>query len=180
MGGRSQGGSEQRSPYSPQFIKALNEFEDRMCAALGLEAYAGQGSKADVEGDRKRERSGAGAAASGAGGWLLNRCVCVCVCVWVWVCVFLCFSVCVMFVRQASSDRCRCVSMCVYSCVSVFVLMFVRKASSDRCRCVVVRVPPRATFAWIVYRATGVVSILYPHFEVGHRAARMCLVTAAC
>ncbi|CAN0495070.1 unnamed protein product, partial [Ectocarpus sp. 12 AP-2014] len=70
MGGRSQGGSQQRSPYSPQFITALNEFEDRACAALGLEAN-GAGNAA---GDEKKERTGgAGSAAAGAGGWLLNR-----------------------------------------------------------------------------------------------------------
>lgn len=68
MGGRSQGGSEQRSPYSPQFITALNEFEDRTCAALGLET-AGPDSKPGV----KKERGAAGSAAAGAGGWLLNR-----------------------------------------------------------------------------------------------------------
>ncbi|CAM9346739.1 unnamed protein product, partial [Scytosiphon promiscuus] len=68
MSGRSQGGLEQRSPYSPQFIKALTEFEDRTSAALGLEGTAGQGSRADADGDRKRERSGAGSAAAGAGG----------------------------------------------------------------------------------------------------------------
>lgn len=83
MGGRSQGGSEQRSPYSPQFITALNEFEDRTCAALGMEA-ASADSKPGAAGGGKKG-SGAGSAAAGAGGWVLNRCdgvvvVCLLVC----------------------------------------------------------------------------------------------------
>lgn len=72
MAGRSQGGSEQRSPYSPQFITALNEFEDRTSAALGLEA-ASSDSKPDASGGGGKG-GGAGSAAAGAGGWLLNRC----------------------------------------------------------------------------------------------------------
>lgn len=72
MGGRSQGGSEQRSPYSPQFITALNEFEDRTAAALGLEA-ASPDSQLSAASGGKKERGGAGSAATGAGGWLLNR-----------------------------------------------------------------------------------------------------------
>ena len=75
MGGRSQGGSEQRSPYSPQFITALNEFEDRTCAVLGLEAGSSpdSDSKPGAAGGGKKG-GGAGSAAAGAGGWLLNRC----------------------------------------------------------------------------------------------------------
>lgn len=72
MSGRSQGGSEQRSPYSPQFITALNEFEDRTCAALGVEA-AGPDSKPSYAGGGGKERGGAGSAVAGAGGWLLSR-----------------------------------------------------------------------------------------------------------
>lgn len=72
MGGRSQGGSEQRSPYSPQFITALNEFEDRTCGALGLEA-GGADFKPGAA-DEGKKGGGAGSAAAGAGGWLLNRC----------------------------------------------------------------------------------------------------------
>lgn len=71
MAGRSQGGSEQRSPYSPQFITALREFEDRVCAALGVEADSSSAGKADTGGGKK-ERT-AGSAAAGAGGWLIDR-----------------------------------------------------------------------------------------------------------
>ena len=69
------GGSEQRSPYSPQFITALNEFEDRTCAALGLEAgSADSDSKPGAaDGGGGKKGGGAGSAAAGAGGWLLNR-----------------------------------------------------------------------------------------------------------
>lgn len=73
MSGRSQGGSEQRSPYSPQFITALNEFEDRTCAALGLEATAPGSTPSGAADGGKKERS-TGSAAAGAGGWLINRC----------------------------------------------------------------------------------------------------------
>lgn len=71
MGGRSQGGSEQCSPYSPHFVAALHEFEDRVCAALGVSI---PNSKSSRGGGIKKERS-AGSAAAGAGGWLLNTCV---------------------------------------------------------------------------------------------------------
>lgn len=58
---------EQRSPYSPQFVAALIEFEDRLCAAQGVES-AGPNGRDGL----KKERT-AGSAAAGAGGWLLNR-----------------------------------------------------------------------------------------------------------
>ncbi|CAM9622765.1 unnamed protein product, partial [Laminaria digitata] len=79
MGGRSRGGSEQRSPYSPQFITALHEFGDRARASLGVEADTGGGGGGgggggNLEGGgRKGEKTTAGSAAAEAGGWLLNR-----------------------------------------------------------------------------------------------------------
>lgn len=75
MGGRSQGGSGQRSPYSPQFVAALHEFEDRVCAALGVPAPGSKSGTGDSGGGKRGRNSGSTAA--GAGGWLLNRCVCV-------------------------------------------------------------------------------------------------------
>ena len=87
MGGRSRGGSEQRSPYSPQFITALHEFGDRARASLGVEAATGGGGSNLDDGGRKGEKTTAGSAAAEAGGWLLNRlayvlllCFCSCVC----------------------------------------------------------------------------------------------------
>lgn len=74
MGGRSRGGSEQRSPYSPQFITALHEFGDRARASLGMEAGGGGGGGDNLEGVGGRgEKTTAGSAAAEAGGWLLNR-----------------------------------------------------------------------------------------------------------
>lgn len=67
LSGRSGEGQEQHNPYSPQFISALKEFEDRLRAALDSEAAA----KAGQVGLGKKERS-AGLAAAGAGRWLLD------------------------------------------------------------------------------------------------------------
>lgn len=78
MGGRSRGGSEQRSPYSPQFITALHEFGDRARASLGVEAASdmgdcGSGGGGNLEGGGRKGEKTAGSAAAEAGGWLLNR-----------------------------------------------------------------------------------------------------------
>lgn len=69
MAGRRHGGPEKRSPYSPQFIMALQEFEDRVCVALGVPALGGK----SAAGSMGKKGPSAGASAAGAGGWLLNR-----------------------------------------------------------------------------------------------------------
>lgn len=69
MKGRSHGGAEQRNPYSPHFITALHEFEDRVCAALGVVV----GSTKAGAGNGYRMGQTAASAATGAGGWLLDR-----------------------------------------------------------------------------------------------------------
>lgn len=67
ISGRSGVGQEQRNPYSPQFISALKNFEDRLRAALDSDDAV----KAGQIRLGKKERS-AGSAAAGAGRWLLD------------------------------------------------------------------------------------------------------------
>lgn len=65
MKGRGRGSAESQSPYSPHFLKALDDFEERVCVAQGL---AMLGAKLSVGGRGDRGEPG-----STAGGWLINR-----------------------------------------------------------------------------------------------------------
>ncbi|CAM9783054.1 unnamed protein product [Choristocarpus tenellus] len=62
----------QRQPsggtFSPKFILALREFQDRVCVTLGTPVHNPGGGS----GSKDQRESG------GAGSWLLSRCVCLC------------------------------------------------------------------------------------------------------